>query len=256
MEGGAGREVTGSRHPSLEGRAVVVTGGATGIGAAHVEAFRAQGARVAFLDIDQDSGRTLANATGALFLACDLTDLAALDEAMARASVELGPTEILVNNAADDARHDLLEVTAEAFEHGIAVNLRHLVFASKAVVTGMRARGGGVILNTGSISWRGGFGGMPLYMTAKAGIEGLTRALARDLGPDRIRVNCIVPGWVMTEKQLRERVDEAGRRMIAERQFLPDAVQPSDVAALATWLASDDARACTAQCFVVDGGWI
>ncbi|WP_176556127.1 SDR family NAD(P)-dependent oxidoreductase [Rubellimicrobium rubrum] len=248
--------MTGSRHPSLEGRVTLVTGGATGIGAAHVEAFCAQGARVVFLDMDEASGRSLATATGALFLACDLTDLAALDTAMARAAAELGSIEILVNNAADDARHDLLDVTAESFEHGIAVNLRHLVFASKAVVPGMRARGRGVILNTGSISWRGGFGGMPLYMTAKAGIEGLTRALARDLGPDRIRVNCIVPGWIMTEKQLRERVDEAGRRMIAERQFLPDPVQPHDVAALATWLASDDARACTAQCFIVDGGWI
>ena len=248
--------MTGSRHPSLKGRATLVTGGATGIGAAHVEAFCAQGARVAFLDVDDVAGRAMAEATGALFLPCDLCDLATLEDATAHAAAELGPIEILVNNAADDERHDLLDVTAESFENSIGVNLRHLIFTSKAVVPGMRAKGRGVILNTGSISWRGGFGGMPLYMTAKAGIEGLTRALARDLGPDRIRVNCIVPGWVMTEKQLRERVDEAGRRMIAERQFLPDAVEPSDVAALATWLASDDARACTAQCFVVDGGWI
>ena len=248
--------MTTSRHPSLDGRSVLVTGGATGIGAAHVEAFRAQGSRVAFLDVDEPSGRSLAQATGAMFLACDLTDLGALDGAMARAAAELGPIQVLVNNAAVDARHDLLDVTEASVERGVAVNLRHLVFASKAVVPGMRAMGGGVILNTGSISWRGGFGGMPLYMTAKAGIEGLTRALARDLGPDRIRVNCIVPGWVMTEKQLRERVDDAGRRMISERQFLPDPVEPRDVAALATWLASDDARACTAQCFVVDGGWI
>lgn len=247
--------MTGSRHPSLEGRRVVVTGGATGIGAAHVEAFRAQGSVVAFLDRDEPAGRALARATGATFLPCDLADLAALEAAMARAAAE-GPVEVLVGNAADDARHDLLAVTPESFEASLAVNLRHLVFAARAVVPGMRARGGGVILNTGSISWRGGFGGMPLYMTAKAGIEGLTRALARDLGPDRIRVNCLVPGWVMTDKQLRERVDEAGRRMIAERQFLPDPVEPRDVAALATWLASDDARACTAQAFVVDGGWI
>lgn len=247
--------MTASRHPSLEGRAVAVTGGASGIGAAHVEAFRTQGARVTFLDVDERAGRALAAATGARFLPCDLTDLPALDRAMAEAA-EGGPVEILVNNAADDARHDILDVTPEGFERNVAVNLRHLVFAAQAVVPGMRAMGGGVILNTGSISWRGGFGGMPLYMTAKAGIEGLTRALARDLGPDRIRVSCVVPGWVMTEKQLRERVDEGGRRMIAERQFLPDPVEPRDVAAMATWLASDDARACTAQCFVVDGGWI
>ena len=247
--------MTASRHPSLDGRSVVVTGGATGIGAAHVEAFRAQGARVAFLDVDERAGWALAAATGARFLPCDLTDVAALDGAMAEAAAD-GPVEVLVSNAADDARHGLMDLTPEGFERNVAVNLRHLVFAARAVVPGMRARGGGVILNTGSISWRGGFGGMPLYMTAKAGIEGLTRALARDLGPDRIRVNCIVPGWVMTDKQLRERVDEAGRRMIAERQFLPDPVEPRDVAAMATWLASDDARSCTAQCFVVDGGWI
>lgn len=247
--------MSASRHPSLEGRSVVVTGGATGIGAAHVEAFRAQGARVTLLDVDEPAGRALAAAAGARFLPCDLTDLAALGRAMSEAAAD-GPVEVLVGNAADDARHDLMGITPEGFERSVAVNLRHLVFAAQAVVPGMRARGGGVILNTGSISWRGGFGGMPLYMTAKAGIEGLTRALARDLGPDRIRVNCIVPGWVMTAKQLRERVDEAGRRMIAERQFLPDPVEPGDVAAMATWLASDDAKSCTAQCFVVDGGWI
>lgn len=253
--------MTSSRHPSLAGRVVVVTGGATGIGAAHVEAFAAQGARIAFLDIDE-AGFALAEriagagAPAPLFVPCDLTDIAALEAAMAQVAAELGSVEILVNNAANDVRHDLHEVTPALFEASIGVNLRHLVFAAKAVVPGMRERGGGVILNTGSISWRGGFGGMPLYMTAKAGIEGLTRALARDLGPNRIRVNCIIPGWVMTDKQLRERVDDSARAMIAERQFLPDPVEPRDVAAMATWLASDDARACTAQCFIVDGGWI
>ncbi|TNY33343.1 SDR family NAD(P)-dependent oxidoreductase [Pelagovum pacificum] len=246
-----------AHYPSLEGRSVVVTGGATGIGAAHVEAFAAQGARVAFLDIDRAAGTALeATASGSTFLPCDLTDLEALKAALEAAADRNGPVEILVNNAADDTRHDLSAITPEYFDSRIAVNLRHLVFAAQAVAPAMRAAGRGAIINTGSISWRGGFGGMPLYMTAKAGIEGLTRALARDLGPDRIRVNCIIPGWVMTEKQLRERVDDAGRRMIAERQFLPDPVLPEDVSALALWLASDAAKACTAQCFVVDGGWI
>lgn len=251
----------GPIYPDLAGRRVVVTGGATGIGAAHVAAFAGQGAHVTLLDIDEEAGGALVDrlddggAARPHFLRCDLTDLAALEGALEEAAQD-GATEILVNNAADDQRIALDAVTPELFERQMAVNLRHLLFAAQAVVPGMREAGRGVILNTGSISWRGGFGGMPLYMAAKAGIEGLTRALARDLGPDRIRVCCIVPGWVMTEKQLRERVDDAGRRMIADRQFLPDPVQPEDIAAMALWLASDAARACTAQSYIVDGGWI
>jgi NAD(P)-dependent dehydrogenase (short-subunit alcohol dehydrogenase family) len=249
-------------HPSLKGRAVLVTGGASGIGAAHVRAFAGQGARVAFLDLAADAGEALVRQLDGeglpapLFRAVDLTDIAALEAAIAGLAEELGDFDVLVNNAAHDERHRLEDIDAAYFEDRVAVNLRHLVFAAKAVAPGMRRKGRGVILNTGSISWRGGFGGMPLYTMAKAGIEGLTRSLARDLGPNRIRVNCIIPGWVMTERQLSLWVDAAGERMIDERQCLPGRVQPMDIARMATWLASDDARMCTNQTFVVDGGWI
>ena len=251
-----------SLHPSLKGRVVLVTGGASGIGAAHVREFAAQGARVAFLDLAEEPAGELVAAVEAeghprpLFLPTDLTDLDALRAAIATVASELGEVEVLVNNAAHDERHRLEDITDAYFDDRVAVNLRHLVFAAQAVAPGMQRRGGGVILNTGSISWRAGFGGMPLYTMAKAGIEGLTRSLARDLGPDRIRVNCILPGWVMTERQLALWVDEAAERMIAERQCLPDRVQPADIARMATWLASDDSRMITNQTFVVDGGWI
>lgn len=251
-----------SRHPSLEGKVVLITGGASGIGAAHVAEFAAQGARVAFLDLDADAGRALSDAIESkgharpAFRRTDLTDLHGLRATLEAVASELGDVEVLVNNAAHDERHRLEDITDAYFDDRVAVNLRHLVFASQAVMTGMRRNGGGAIINTGSISWRAGFGGMPLYTMAKAAIEGLTRSLARDLGPDRIRVNCILPGWVMTERQLALWVDEAAERMIAERQCLPDRIEPADIARMATWLASDDSRMVTNQTFVVDGGWI
>lgn len=251
-----------SIHPSLEGKTVLITGGASGIGEAHVRAFHAQGARVAFFDIEQEAGKALAAELGAdgrpapFFRRVDLTDIAALDAALKETQSAFGDIEILVNNAANDTRHTLAEVTEESFNANIAVNLRHFVFAAQFVAPGMRKMGGGVIINTGSITWRGGFSGLPLYAMAKAGAEGLTRALAAELGPDRIRVNCIIPGWVMTDRQLRLWVDEAANRRIDENQCLPDRVQPEDLANMATFLASDSARMCTAQTFVVDGGWI
>ncbi|TNC72803.1 SDR family oxidoreductase [Rubellimicrobium roseum] len=251
-----------SIHPSLAGKVVLVTGGGSGIGAAHVAEFCAQGATVGFLDVAEDASRQLVEQVTAAghkpprFLRTDLTDVAALQAAIAAFAAEAGAVDVLVNNAAHDERHELDAITPEYFEERIAVNLRHLVFAIQAVAPGMRAKGAGVIVNTGSISWRAGFGGMPLYMAAKAGIEGLTRALARDLGPDGIRVNCILPGWVMTERQLTLWVDDAARKLIAERQCLGGYVEPADIARMATWLASDDSQMITNQTFVVDGGWI
>jgi len=251
-----------SVHPSLRDRVVLITGGATGIGAAHVAEFAAQGARVACLDIAAEEGEALADSLAAdgharpYFRRTDLTDLADLDAAMAAVATELGDVAVLVNNAANDTRHTLDDVTEETFEKAIAVNLRHLVFAAKAVVPGMKRRGGGVIINTGSMSWRAAIGGLPLYLMAKAGIEGLTRGLARDLGPHNIRVNSLIPGWVMTERQLTLWVDDAARELIARSQCLAGTVAPVDLARMATFLASDDSRMCTNQSFVVDGGWL
>ena len=260
MQRGAPRQA--SIHPSLAGKGVLVTGGGSGIGAAHVAAFCAQGARVAFFDIDRAASEALAAALAEapggppLFIPVDLTDVAALREAIGAAGARLGAIDVLVNNAASDTRHTLDEVDEAYFDDRIAVNLRHLVFAAQAVAPAMKARGSGVIINTGSITWHAAFAGLPLYAMAKAGIEGLSRALARELGPHNIRVNCIVPGWVMTERQLTLWIDDAARAKIRAAQCLPGLVQPEDIAAMATFLASDASAMCTSQVFVVDGGWI
>lgn len=250
-----------AHYPSLKNKVVLVTGGGSGIGAAHVREFTGQGARVAFFDLDDGASADLvrsleeAGRHPPLFLKVDLRDIGALKRAIQVVAGELGDIDILINNAANDQRHTLDEVTEEFFDERIAVNLRHFVFAAQAVAPAMKARKNGVIVNTGSMSWRAGFGGMPLYTTSKAAIEGLNRALARDLGPYNIRVNCIIPGWVMTDRQLALWVDDAARARIREMQCLPGFVEPTDIARMATFLASDDSRMCTNQTFVVDGGW-
>jgi NAD(P)-dependent dehydrogenase (short-subunit alcohol dehydrogenase family) len=249
-----------ARYPSLIDRTVFITGGATGIGASFVEHFAQQGARVAFCDIDASSGVALADALGdartkPLFLACDITDIEALRDALADAKGAFGPIAVLVNNAANDQRHSIAEVTPESFDVGIAVNLRHQFFAAQAVADDMKVRGSGSIINLGSISWMLKNGGMPVYVTAKAAIAGLTRGLARDLGPFGIRVNTLVPGWVMTEKQRRLWLDEAGQRALKEGQCLDGELLPEDLARMALFLAADDSRMVTAQDFIVDGGW-
>ena len=249
-----------ARYPSLVDRTVFITGGATGIGASFVAHFAQQGARVAFCDIDTSSGEALADALGdartkPLFLTSDITDIEALRGAIADARSVLGPIAVLVNNAANDQRHTIAEVTPESFDAGIAVNLRHQFFAAQAVVDDMKACGGGSIINLGSISWMLKNGGMPVYVTAKAAIAGLTRGLARDLGPFGIRVNTLVPGWVMTEKQRRLWLDEAGLRALKAGQCLDGELMPEDIARMALFLAADDSRMVTAQDFIVDGGW-
>jgi len=251
---------TSAIYPSLRDKRILVTGGASGIGAGLVEAFVAQGARVAFCDIADEPAQSLVArlSPGAahkpLYRRCDLTDVEAVRALVAEAETALGGLDVLVNNAGNDDRHKLDEVTPAYWDDRMAVNLRHLFFAAQAAVPAMRRAGGGVILNFGSISWHLGLKDMPLYQTAKAAIEGMTRALARDLGRDGIRVSAIVPGNVQTPRQERWYTPEGEAEIVAS-QSLDGRIQPSDVAALVLFLASDDARMCTGHNYFIDAGW-
>lgn len=249
-------------YPSLRDRVAFVSGGASGLGAEFVRQLALQGARVAFVDVDIERGEALMHAlaadgmAGTTFLPCDVRDVGALRQAIARAANLLGPVRVLVNNAADDRRYRIDEFDVELWDDRMAVNLRHHFFAAQAVAGMMRDAGGGSIINLGSISAHIDLVDLPAYITAKAGIEGLTHTLARELGQWRIRVNCIIPGWVMTEKQLTMWVTPEADASIERNQCLPDKVYPSDVARLLLWLAADDSGACTAQRWAVDGGWM
>ena len=249
-------------YPSLDARVALVTGGGSGIGASIVEHLCAQRARVAFVDIDRSASETLVKTIAErghpapTFLPCDVRDIPALQTAIAEVKTRLGAIRVLVNNAAHDERHTIERVTPEYWDDRFAVNLRHHFFAAQAVVPDMAAAGGGSIINFGSTSWLVGQGGMPAYLSAKAAVAGLTRALARDFGPMNIRVNAIVPGWIMTERQVTRWLDAQGEEEIKRNQVLPDKVRPQDVAPMALFLASDDARACSAQEYIVDAGWL
>ena len=248
-------------YPSLRGRTAFVSGGASGLGAEFVSQLAGQGASVAFIDIDFDRGKALEralqdNGAKALFAECDVRDVPALQAAIARSADQLGPIRVLVNNAANDHRDKVAEMDQALWDDRIAVNVRHHFFAAQAVAEMMRDAGGGSIVNLGSISAHIDLMDLPGYITAKAGIEGLTRTLAREYGPWHIRVNCIIPGWIMTEKQLSQWVTPEAEELIARNQCLPNKVYPDDVARLLLWLAADDSRACTAQRWIVDGGWM
>jgi NAD(P)-dependent dehydrogenase (short-subunit alcohol dehydrogenase family) len=253
---------TYASYPSLRGRSVFITGGAGGIGESLVRHFCAQGSRVAFVDIAEESGRELVATieadghTAPLFLPCDLRDIEALKQAIRQAVAQNGSLRVLCNNAGNDDRHQTEDVTVAYWDDRMAINLRHQFFAAQAARPFMKVLGGGSIINFGSITWMVGDPDCPAYVTAKAAIWGMTRALAREFGPERIRVNCMVPGWVMTERQMRLWLTEAGERQIAERQCLPDRLQPSDIARMALFLAADDSAMCTSQQFIVDGGWV
>ncbi|HVL42405.1 MAG TPA: SDR family oxidoreductase [Brevundimonas sp.] len=251
--------MSGAIYPSLAGRLVVVTGGGTGIGAAMTEGFARQGARVLFLDVAEEASHALAADLSdctppPVFLPCNLMDLEVLRSTLAEVMAEHGAIDVLVNNAANDDRHALAEVTPAYWDERIGVNLRHLYFAAQAAAPGMRERGRGVILNLGSISWHLGLPDLSIYETAKAGIEGMTRALARELGADGVRVACIVPGNVKTPRQMKWYTPE-GEAEIVDAQCLKGRIEPSDVAALALFLASDDARFITGHEYFVDAGW-
>ena len=245
-------------YPSLRDKRVVVTGGGSGIGAGIVEAFARQGARVVFLDVAEDDARQLeqrlaGSAHAPTFRRCDLTDIAAVKQVF-EAILADGPVDVLVNNAANDDRHRLADVTPEYWDSRMAVNLRHLFFCAQAVVPGMKANGGGAIVNFGSISWHLGLPDLALYETAKAGIEGLTRALARELGEHAIRVTCVVPGNVRTPRQMKWYTPE-GEAEIVSQQCLKGRIEPEHVASLVLFLASDDARLCTGHAYWIDAGW-
>ena len=251
-----------SIHPSLKGRTVFVTGGGSGIGAAMVAAFAAQGARVAFVDIAEGASAALAQRiaeeghAAPWWRACDVRDIGAMQTAIADAAAELGDFAVLVNNVASDDRHTLESVTPAYYDERMAVNERPALFAIQSVVPGMRRLGFGSVINLGSTGWQTKGSGYPCYAIAKSSVNGLTRGLAKTLGQDRIRINTVSPGWVMTERQVRLWLDAEGEQALARNQCLPDRLQPHDIARMVLFLASDDAAMCTAQEFKVDAGWV
>jgi NAD(P)-dependent dehydrogenase (short-subunit alcohol dehydrogenase family) len=247
--------------PSLEGRSVFISGGGSGIGESLVEHFCRQGARVAFVDIAEEVSSAVVERIRAEghpaphFIKCDIRDIEGLRAAIAEASAHNGPIRVLVNNAGNDDRHTTESVTVDYWDNRMQVNLRHQFFAAQAVRPMMRDQGGGSIINFGSITWMVGDPDCPAYVTAKAAIGGLTRALARELGPEKIRVNCVLPGWVMTERQVKLWLNEAGERQISDRQCLQEKLYAPDIARMVLFLAADDSRMCTSQNYIVDGGW-
>jgi NAD(P)-dependent dehydrogenase (short-subunit alcohol dehydrogenase family) len=247
-------------YPDLAGKRVVVTGGGSGIGGELTAAFAGQGARVWFVDIAEEASAGLAASLGGAahpprFLKCDLTDIQALKATFAAIEQEGGGVDILINNAANDERHAIEDVTPAYWDDRMAVNLRHQFFCSQAVIPGMKQRGHGVILNFGSISWHLPHTQLDLYMTAKAGIEGMTRGMARELGRFGIRANVVVPGAVRTPRQQALWHDAAEEARILAGQCIPERVEMQDVAALTLFLASNNARRCTGRAYFVDNGW-
>ena len=248
-------------YKSLRDRVVLVTGGASGIGEEFVRAFVDNGARVAFFDLNQEAGEGLTKALAGsarhapLFLRCDVTDTDALKAAIAQARQKLGPASALINNAANDQRQNFADVTPDEFDKAIAVNFRHIYFASQAVVPDMIEQGGGSIVNMSSVTWQAGVPELMSYASAKAAVVGFTHSLARQVGQHRIRVNAIAPGLVLTEKQQRlwyptpEKVAD-----VVKNQFLPDTILPADIANLALFLVADDSRMITKHTFNVNGG--
>jgi NAD(P)-dependent dehydrogenase (short-subunit alcohol dehydrogenase family) len=243
-------------YPSLHGRVAFVSGGATGLGAEFVAQLAAQGMRVGFVDIQDDAGHALAESVGGLYQHCDVRDIEALQQAIALTGERLGPVTVLVNNAANDKRQSVETLSVAEWDEFMEINLRHHFFATQAVVPMMREAGLGSVVNLGSISAHIDLMDLPVYITAKAGIEGLTRTLARELGPYGIRVNCVMPGWVMTERQLTQWITPEAEEAIQRNQCLPQKLYPADVARLVLWLAAEDSRSCTAQRWVVDAGWM
>lgn len=245
-------------YPSLKGKTVFITGGASGIGEDMVRAFAAQGARTGFVDFNREAGAALSADLGddVAFEYCDLREIDELKSAFAALAEKLGPATVLINNAARDDRHGWQDVTPEYWDERMATNIRHMFFAIQAVAPGMIAAGGGSIVNMGSNSWWEAGGNMPAYTTAKSAVHGLTRTMARDLGDHRIRVNAIVPGWIMTQRQKDLWVTPESIEKHRQRQCLPDLIEPVYLARMALFLASDDSAMCSATNFMVEAGSI
>ena len=252
----------GATYPSLRGRTVFITGGGSGIGGCLTEAFARQGSQVAFVDYAAAPSQTLvqdiekAGLPRPWYRKVDVTDIDALQNSIRDAAKAVGDFHVLINNVANDDRHSLMDVTPEYYDARIAVNQRPAFFAIQAVVPGMKKMGGGSIINFGSNSYGAKGRNFPVYTTAKSSVIGLTRGLAAELGEHRIRVNVITPGWVMTQRQLEKWYTPEGELELKRNQVLPDKVRPEDIAPMALFLASDDARACSAQEYIVDAGWL
>ncbi len=245
-----------AKYPSLENARVFITGGATGIGAAMVRAFVDQGAQVGFIDIAEDAGQMLAAALPKTwFRVVDVTNTDALRAAVHAFIADRGGVDVLINNVANDTRHDWRDVTESSWDQTMAINLRPAFFAIQAVADHMIAQKSGSVINFGSISWKAKHDGMPGYTTAKAALHGLTRSFVKPLGIAHVRINTITPGWVMTDRQMSDHFDSQGAQMLAQNQPLAGRIQPQDAAALALFLAADDSAMCTGQEFTIDGGW-
>ena len=251
-----------AKFGSLRGKRVFITGGGTGIGEALVTAFAEQGALVGFVDIAKDASEALVERIAAAghpapeFRHCDITDIPALQATIAALSDKLGDFDVLVNNAANDQRHEAETVTLDYWNERIAINQRPMFFTAQSVLAGMKRKGGGSIINVSSISWHAKGAGYPVYATTKSAVIGLTRSLARDLGPHNIRVNTVTPGWVMTQRQIDLWVDDAAEAEIQRMQCLPGKLMPGHIASMILFLAADDSAMCTSQEFIVDAGWV
>ena len=250
-------QATFATYPSLKGKTVFITGGASGIGFELVRGFAAQGANVGFVDLHESNSQALSDtAVNITHEICDLTNIEALQAALTKLASRLGPATVLVNNAANDDRHNWQDVTPAYWDERLQTNLRHQFFAIQCVAPGMIAAGGGSIINMGSNSWHETGGGFPAYATSKAAVHGLTRTMARDLGQHRIRVNTVVPGWIMTDRQKNLWATPEALESQRQRQCLPDLIEPIYVARMVIFLASDDAFMCSANNYMVEGGSI
>jgi NAD(P)-dependent dehydrogenase (short-subunit alcohol dehydrogenase family) len=249
-------------YQSLKDKTVLVTGGASGIGAAIVEAFVLQGARVFFLDIQDEPARSLAQrlqrpeCVPPQYFRCDLTNIPDLQKVVETITQSSATVDVLVNNAGNDQRHSVEEVTPEFWDRCMQMNLKHQFFTAQAVLPAMRKAGSGSIINMSSICWVIPSTGIPVYVTAKAAIVGMTRALAHEVGKDGIRVNSVMPGAIFTERQSKLWFTEEYKKEILERQALKIEIQPEEVAKLVLFLASDESLAITNQSFVIDAGWV